>query len=95
MSKEIEQSRIHLYILLTAAKAPIDGSGVMEKLRDCGFTASLASTQRIREFETKGYLISDRTHNGRSGGRCTITKAGRLRIRDAKAKIRTMIEAFG
>ncbi len=94
--KEIERTLVRLYILFDAAKEPIDGSGITEKLRERRLTTSLGSVRRIlRELETKGYLVSHEVRNSRSHRMYAATPAGRLRIKDAKKKIRALIGIFG
>ncbi len=94
--KEIYRSLIRLYILVGAAKEPISAAGVPKKLREQGLTLSLRSTQRIlREFEIKGYLVFNEARHSRSRGVYAITQSGRLQLRDAKKKIRALIQIFG
>ena len=80
---EIYRSLIRLHILIEAAKAPIEGESIAGLNRD-------KARRILREFESKGYLAT----NGRVAGVYAITKAGRLRARDAKKKIAALMEIF-
>ena len=76
---QIHRSLIRLHILIEASKRPLEAGGIAALDR--------AATRRIlREFERKGYL----TTSGRAPGTYTITKAGRLRARDARNKIASL-----
>jgi DNA-binding PadR family transcriptional regulator len=93
--REIDRSLIRLYILIEAAKQPLDSVGVAASLRDRGFTLSLASALHIlRLFEGKGYLTGTEVRDSRLHKMYTLTAAGRRRTRDAKRKIREMMETF-
>jgi repressor of nif and glnA expression len=94
--KEIYRSLIRLHILIEASKRPVATGGVTGKLHDRGFTLSLARVRDIlRDFEGKGYLVSTAVCNGRVQRMHTITRAGCLRVQDAKKKVGELIEILG
>jgi DNA-binding MarR family transcriptional regulator len=93
---EIYRSLIRLHILLETANAPGASSAVAGKLADRGYMTSPASARRIlREFEARGYVISKETRNSRSRRVYRITSPGRQKLRDAKKKLRALMEVFG
>jgi DNA-binding PadR family transcriptional regulator len=94
--REIYRSLIRLYVLIEAAKRPLDSAGIAATLQDRGFTLSVEATRRIlRVFEGKGYLTGTEVRNSRAHKVYTITAAGRRQVPDAKRKIEELIDTFG
>ena len=94
--KEIYRSLVRLHILVAASRGPIDSTAVARNLDDRGFALNLASVRHIlRGFESKGYLVSTKSPNGRVHDTYAITRAGRLRVQDATQKVAKLIEMLG
>jgi DNA-binding PadR family transcriptional regulator len=95
-SKEIYRGLIRLHILIEATRRPLDSAGLTARLRNHGLNLSLASTRRIlRGFEGRGYFSCAEVRNSRPHKMYKITAAGRRQARDAKRRVRELIETFG
>ena len=93
---EIYRSLIRIHVLIEVAKAPIDSSSLARRISDHGLTMNSESARRIlRELEAKGYLVSKEVRGRRSRRFYVLTGAGRRRRRDAKNKVRALIEILG
>jgi DNA-binding PadR family transcriptional regulator len=93
---EIYRSLIRIHVLIELAKAPVDSGGLARKISDHGFTMSSESARRIlRQLRARGYVVCKEVRSRRSRRLYTLTGAGRRRLRDAKNKVRALIEILG
>ncbi len=85
---------IRLHLLYHACREPIFGLGMIEELARHGYHLSPGTLYpMLHALETRGYLRSRETRNGRSVRRVyTATAAGRRALERAKTKVR---ELFG
>ncbi|NJL46687.1 MAG: helix-turn-helix transcriptional regulator [Leptolyngbyaceae cyanobacterium SM2_5_2] len=92
--REFYASLIRLHILHHAAQEPIFGLGIIEELSRHGYKLSAGTLYpMLHGMERKGYLSSTEEKSGRQTRRFyQATELGKLRLEDAKQKVK---ELFG
>lgn len=92
--KDLYGGLIRLHVLHHASQGPIFGLWIIEELREHGYRLSPGTVYpMLHGMETKGYLRSVETRQGRRSRRLyRLTPLGRAALKEAKSKVQ---ELFG
>ncbi|UYN97872.1 MAG: helix-turn-helix transcriptional regulator [Enhydrobacter sp.] len=92
--KDLYGGLIRLHVLHHASQGPIFGLWIIEELREHGYRLSPGTVYpMLHGMETKGYLRSTETRQGRRTRRLyRLTPLGRAALKEAKSKVQ---ELFG